>query len=114
MRYTVCMESLLKSDIFFFITSLCVLAITALLLTVLWNVLHVVRRMRKHVDLFYNEIDGILHDVCNFRTTLRENQFGLKPVFDAIRVRADAFAAKAHKKKKPKARKESAEPDTML
>ncbi len=110
------MESLLKSDIFFFITSLCVLAVTTLLLLVLWNVLLVVRRVRKHIDLFYNELDGILHDVFTFRATLRENQFGFKPVFDAIKVWADALASKAHKKKKTKSTKEKNEEEsnTML
>lgn len=83
---------------------------------ILWDVWRAVRKVRKHIDLFYREVDGVLQDISAFRETVRENQFGLKPVFDAIKVRADAFAGKARRRKKTKAAKEKkeTEPDTML
>ncbi|MCX6739072.1 MAG: hypothetical protein NT098_03395 [Candidatus Parcubacteria bacterium] len=96
------MESLLKSDIFFFVTTICIFAVTVLLLMILMHVLHIVRKARKYVDCLTGEVDGFLKDFSDLRAILRENQFGFKPIFEAIKTKTEAFTAKAKPRKKPK------------
>jgi len=95
------MESLVKSDIFFFISTICLLVITALIIMILSHVLHIVRKVRKAIDIFHCETDGIVEDFDDFRAMLRKNQFGLKPIFDGIKKKADQFSGT---KKKPRTR----------
>jgi hypothetical protein len=106
------MESIVKSDIFFFITAICVFAVTALILMILAHILHIVRRLRNSLDRIHVETDGFLEDFSAFRSSLRENQFGLKPVFDAVKKKAETFSGKktsARKKKKAKEEKSGAD-----
>jgi hypothetical protein len=109
-EYTIAMESILKSDIFFFVTTICICAITALILMILSNILYIVKKFRKYVDLVgkqvdrvSDEADGFHNDLSALRSSLRESQFGLKPVFDAVRTRAEAFAGKPRARRSPKA-----------
>lgn len=79
------MESIVKSDIFFFVTTICVFIVTALLVMILVNVLHVTKRVREILDKVKGETDGIAKDISAFRAMLRENQFGLKPILEALK-----------------------------
>lgn len=79
------MESIVKSDIFFFITTICVFIITALLVMILVHVLHITKNVREMVDKVKEETDGITNDIAAFRAVLRENQFGLKPILEALK-----------------------------
>ncbi len=97
------MESLAKSDIFFFITTVCVVAVTVLVVMILFNVLRIVRKARKTIDRIQNEADGFIADVSELRDTLRKNQFGLKPIFDEIKKRV---------KKPPRRKKETVAEET--
>ena len=73
---------------------------------ILMHVLHIVKKVRKYFDCLSNEADGFLKDLSDLRVILRENQFGFKPVFEAIKTKAEAFTAKTKPKRKPKASEE--------
>jgi hypothetical protein len=79
------MESLAKSDIFFFITTLCVFLITALLLVILWNVLRITKSLREIITRIKDETDGIADDIATLRTDIKENNFGFKPLLSFFR-----------------------------
>ena len=80
---------------------------------ILANILHIVKRLRKSLDRVHDEADGFISDFSALRSTLRETQFGLKPAFDAIKVRAEAFAGKkSSTRKKTKNREEKPTADT--
>jgi len=96
------MESIVKADIFFFVTTICVFVVTALLVMILSHVLHIVRTVRKTVDRIHGEAYGLANDFAELREEIRKNQFGLKPIFDGIKKKADEFSGK----KKPKKKKE--------
>jgi formate-dependent nitrite reductase membrane component NrfD len=64
------MEALLKSDIFFFITSVSVIAVTALLIVVLIyvaeilrDIRHVSKNVKKESDHFHKTLHTIIEDV---------------------------------------------------
>jgi septal ring factor EnvC (AmiA/AmiB activator) len=98
------MESIVKSDIFFFVTTICVFVVTALLVMILANVLHITKSAREILDKVKGEAEGITSDIAAFRAALRENQFGLKPLMDALKKKKTEtekiVRAKARKVKK--------------
>ncbi|MFA5830840.1 MAG: hypothetical protein WC878_03360 [Candidatus Paceibacterota bacterium] len=107
------MESIVKSDIFFFITAICVFAVTALVLMILSHILHMVKILRNSLDRIHGETSGFLEDFASFRSLLRENQFGLKPIFEALKKKADSFSGKKYSsRKKTKVREEKLPVDT--
>jgi len=77
---------------------------------ILSHILHIVRKIRKTIDIFHCETDGIVEDFDEFRATLRKNQYGLKPIFDGIKKKADQFSGN---KKKPRSRKAKIMDDLM-
>lgn len=80
---------------------------------ILANILHIVKRLRKSLDRVHDEADGFINDLSSLRSILRETQFGLKPAFDAIKVRAEAFAGKkSSPRKKAKTQEEKPMSDT--
>jgi hypothetical protein len=79
------MESVVKSDIFFFVTTVCVFVVTALLVMILSNVLYITKNIRAILDTVKGETDGLAGDFAAFRAMLRENQFGLKPVMESLK-----------------------------
>jgi septal ring factor EnvC (AmiA/AmiB activator) len=79
------MESIVKSDIFFFVTTICVFIITALIVMILSNVLHIAKSVREIVDKAKGEADGIASDIAAFRAMIRDSQFGLKPLLESLK-----------------------------
>ena len=96
------MDSILKADIFFFITTLCVVSLTVLLALVLWHILRIVSIVSKMFDIVQGEVEGLADDIQGLRAYVRKNQFGLKPIFDAIQKKAKSFERKKTRKKKEK------------
>lgn len=94
------MESILKADIFFFITTACVVLITTLLVMILLHVLRIVRIFRKTVDRVYGEAEGLADDFANFREYMSKNQFGMKPIFDQIKKKTKSYTKKKARAKK--------------
>ncbi|MBI2120078.1 MAG: hypothetical protein HYT94_00460 [Parcubacteria group bacterium] len=94
------MESIVKSDIFFFITTVCVLVITVFVVMILLNVLRVTRSVREIAEKAKGEAEGFASDIAAFRAMLRENQFGLKPLREAFRRKKSATEKRARKVKK--------------
>jgi hypothetical protein len=97
------MESILKSDIFFFITAICVFVVTALVVMILAEVLQIVKNIRHISDHLKGEASNLAADFAAFRVVLQNNQFGFKPIFDGIKKTASAFTKSKPRssKKKP-------------
>jgi|GEM_PF-4054360 len=103
------MESIVKADMFFFVTTVCVIIVAAFVVAVLIEVFLVVHRARKITDLVSCEAVDIVRELIKFRKTLAENQFGLKPVFDVIKEKAEKYSEKRPPRKrttKPKEKEE--------
>jgi hypothetical protein len=79
------MESIVKSDFFFFITTLCVLLITAFLLVIFWNVLRMTKSLREIITRIKDETDGIADDIAMLRNDIKENNFGFKSLLSFFR-----------------------------
>lgn len=94
------MEALVKSDIFFFITTICIVVITVLVVMILLNVLRVTRNVREVVEKAKSEAEGFVSDIAAFRAMVRENEFGLKPIREAFRKKTAAVGKRMRKAKK--------------
>ncbi len=93
------MNSLLKSDVFFFITSIAVVVI-AILLTILIVYLIKVSRDIKYISQrAKTEADNIIDDVSKLRTNLKEQGGKIKDLA--------GFFSRFYKPKKNKSRKET-------
>lgn len=93
------MNSLLKSDVFFFITSIAVVVI-AILLTILIVYLIKVSRDIKYISQrAKTEADNIIDDVSKLRTNLKEQGGKIKDLA--------GFFSRFYKPKKTKSRKET-------
>lgn len=62
---------------------------------ILVNVLHVTKSVREILDRVKGEADGIMNDIADFRTNLRENLFGLKPILESFKKQKNEVAKKA-------------------
>jgi hypothetical protein len=104
------MESIIKADVFFFVTTIAVFLVTAILVMILVEVWRVSKNIRAITDKFRGEADNLASDFATFRATLVHHQFGLKPIFDGIKKATSVFSKdtpKKRKKKKPEVEKES-------
>jgi hypothetical protein len=99
------MESILKSDVFFFVTTICVFIVTALVVMILVEVLQMAKNVRHITDQLKGEVHNLTTDFAAFRVVLQDNQFGFKPIFDGIKKTASAFTKgkprSARRKKTP-------------
>ena len=98
------MESILKSDIFFFVTTICVCVVTALVIVVLTEVIRILRDVRSVSDKIAGEADRFVSDFTTVHASLRESQFGLRPIIEAIKKMVEKFSMtdkEKTKKKKP-------------
>jgi hypothetical protein len=96
------MESILKSDVFFFVTTIAVFLVTAILIMILSEVLRIMQNIRLITDKFRKEADALVSDFGLLRATLHNNQFGLKPIFDGIKKATSAFSKNGQQKRKKK------------
>lgn len=96
------MDSLLTSDIFFFITSLSVVLITVVVVIIGLRILPILRDIRKVVSVFKEEGEQIIKDVQTVRATVKERSAATK---NAISIISSFFTPK--KKGKTKTKKES-------
>lgn len=78
------MDSLLKSDIFFFISSLSVVLITVVVVIIGLRILPILRDIRKVVSVFKEEGEKILKDVETVRETIKERSTAAKNTFAII------------------------------
>ncbi len=98
------METIVKADIFFFVTAICVFVVTALLVMILSNVLHITKNIRDIFDTIQEETSGMANDIAALRAFLRENQFGLKPLLQSFEKKKNTVekTARAQVKKAKK------------
>lgn len=90
------MESIVKSDIFFFVTTLCVIAITVFLVMILINIFYITKNIRGILDTIQKETDDIENDIATLRTIIKENQFGLKPLLHSLKKKKEEVVNSAH------------------
>ncbi len=102
MRYTIAMESFIKSDVFFFVTTICVCVVTALIIIVLTEVIRILRDVRSVSDKIAGEANRFVSDFTTVHATLRESQFGLRPIIEAIKKFAEKFSLEEKGKTKKK------------
>ncbi|MCK9351574.1 MAG: hypothetical protein WCT49_00675 [Candidatus Paceibacterota bacterium] len=100
------MDSILKSDVFFFVTTICVFIVTSLLVMILIEAWRVFKNVRKISDRITDGAMDLSKDLAAFRTMLHEHQFGFKPIIDVMKKTAASFSKskpkRARKKKAPK------------
>jgi hypothetical protein len=86
------MDSFLKADIFFFITSVAVILVTVVLLVLLYYVIRVMQNVRYISDKVREETDMIAHDIHAFRSNVKEHGFRLQYLLNLVKNR---FMARA-------------------
>lgn len=67
------MNDVLHANIFFFITSVAVVAVTLMLLVVLWYVIEILREVRKVAKKISKASDGLERDIEYIRTEVKSN-----------------------------------------
>jgi len=72
------MESFIKADVFFFVTTVSLIIVSAILVAVLIYILRIVRDILHLVKHAREEGDQILKDINNLRTALKEESKTLK------------------------------------
>lgn len=93
------MDSLLKSDIFFFITSVAVVIIAILLTVLIIYLIKVSRDIRYISQRAKTEADNIIDDVSQLRANIKEQGGKIKDLA--------GFFSRFYKPKKTKTRKET-------
>jgi hypothetical protein len=96
------MESILKSDVFFFVTTICVFIVTALVVMILVEVLRMAKNIRHITDRLKGEVHNLATDFAAFRVILQDNQFGFKPIFDGIKKTVSSFSKSKSKSSRRK------------
>lgn len=64
------METILKSDIFFFISSISAIVITLLLIFILIFVIVILVRINRKVKRFQNQLEAVKDDIVSFKEDL--------------------------------------------
>lgn len=78
------METLAKSDAFFFITSIAVILFTILALVILFYVIRFARIALQISKKVKEESDNISHDIAKIRARVNEEGFGIRTVYRLV------------------------------
>lgn len=78
------MDSLLQSDIFFFVTTIAVAVATILLIVCFVYIIRVLRDVRSITSRVKKETDNLSNDVADVRRTLRQEGAKLTDLFHAL------------------------------
>lgn len=89
------MNSVLQSDIFFFITTICIVLVSAFLIIVLYKTSKILANIEEVSNKVKESAVGIHDDVSEFRMNLKNGEFGFKDILSF-------FIQKSSQKKKPK------------
>lgn len=100
------METLAKSDVFFFITSVAVILLTAMCLIILFYGIRLFRTAVLISRKIKEEGDAISNDIAAIRTKVSEQGFGIKTLFNLISGFFGNTLGKTAKRKKKTSRKE--------
>lgn len=88
-----CMDSVLTSDIFFFITSIAVAVVTTLIIIILVYIIKLVREIRRITESIRKGTDAITEDIGELRTKLRDKGLFsalIMTILHAVARRSDA------------------------
>lgn len=93
------METLLKADIFFFITSVAVLLLGAGLMVLIYFCIKLVRSITRVVDIVHEEAQLIKEDIDDARDTMRANAQVVGSIIGAVARTATGTPKKAKRKR---------------
>ena len=79
------MEGILKSDIFFFITSVTVLFLGVAGLFVMVQIYHILKEVKEIARQTRQGAEGILEDLDDIRDAVRSKGFGIRTLFNVFR-----------------------------
>ncbi len=100
------METLAKSDVFFFITSVAVILLTAMCLVILFYGIRLFRTAVQISRKIKEEGDALSNDIAAIRTKVSEQGFGIKTLFNLISGFFGNTLGKTARRKKKASRKE--------
>ncbi len=99
------MDSLLKSDIFFFITAIGIIVLFAVLIVALWFAIRFLRHAEYVAKKIRIESDNISDDIAEIRADIKEKVRGGKAgVGSLLGLVSGFFSGFSRKKKKTKAK----------
>ena len=75
------METLIHADIFFFITTIWVIIISAILVVILWNVAFIVNDLRHISKKIREGSETLSQDLHDLHTIIRTEGAGIKPIW---------------------------------
>ena len=78
------MNDILHANIFFFITSVAVIAVTLLFVVVLWYVIEILREVRAITKNVHKASDGLESDLAQFRQEVRSSGTKLIGLFNTL------------------------------
>ncbi len=79
------MDSFVKADIFFFITTIAVVVLVILVSIALVYLIRFLRDMSHVSKRVREEGDEIINDISEFRASVKKNDFGFRPVLRFVR-----------------------------
>ncbi len=88
------MDSFIKADVFFFITSVAVFLVTLCALAILLYVVRIVRDVRAIVALVRFEAERVADDVGAFRSAVKEHGLAAAAAFSFLRRFMPGFTKK--------------------
>lgn len=89
------MNSILQSDIFFFVTTICVVLISVFLVIVLYKTSKILTNIEEVTNKVKDSATGIHDDLLEFRSNIKSGDFGFRDILSF-------FIQKGGQKKKPK------------
>ncbi len=78
------MESLIKADIFFFVTTIAIACVSTVLIVISVYIVKILREVFKIAEKAKMETDNIVSDIRDLRETIREEGSKLKSISDLL------------------------------
>src|SRR3989338_9962565 len=100
---TVCMQEIMKADIFFFITTIAVILLTVLVIVALYYVIRIVRNVRDITERMDEGSKALGEDLKELRTQVKSNGFTLR-LFSALFRRAGEWISQSSPRKRTRAK----------
>ena len=96
------MDTLLKADIFFFVTTVAVVAVSAVFIVAIVYLIMIFRQARAIAEITRKEVEGIAADLAAFRMHVKEKSTGGFGIASAL---MSMFASRFRPNKKGRSRK---------
>lgn len=92
------METVLKADIFFFVTTVAIVLVTTLLITLLWYAIQIAKTHKETAQIIKNTVIQVSHNVLSTQDTLK----GFFEKLNVIQLFRSAFGFKRQNAKNKK------------